>query len=37
MPGRVSGNWGYRFTWDQITPQIVQQLRSLVETYERTP
>ncbi len=35
-PGRDAGNWGYRFTWDQITPAIVQQMRALVETYERS-
>lgn len=34
-PGRNSGNWGYRFTRDQITPAMTQRLRELVETYER--
>ena len=35
MPGRTSGNWGFRFSWDQLTPQITARLHQLVRTYER--
>ncbi len=35
LPGRASGNWGYRFNWDQVTPDLIQRLRSLIATYER--
>jgi len=35
LPGRASGNWGFRFSWDQITPQIVKRLRTMVDVYER--
>ena len=35
LPGRASGNWRFRFSWDQITPEIVERLRTMVEVYER--
>ena len=35
MPGRPTGNWGFRFTWDQLTPEILHRLRELIATYER--
>ena len=35
LPGRPSGNWQFRFSWDQITPAIVERLRTMVEIYER--
>jgi 4-alpha-glucanotransferase len=35
LPGRQSGNWGFRFTWDQLTPEITERLRVLIETYDR--
>jgi 4-alpha-glucanotransferase len=35
LPGRASGNWGFRFSWDQVTPEIVKRLRTLVDTYDR--
>jgi 4-alpha-glucanotransferase len=35
LPGRASGNWGFRFSWDQITPEIVKRLRTMVDVYER--
>jgi 4-alpha-glucanotransferase len=34
-PGRESGNWAWRFTWDQLTPAVVGRLRELVELYQR--
>jgi 4-alpha-glucanotransferase len=35
LPGRASGNWGFRFSWDQITPAISKRLRTMVDVYER--
>ncbi|MEP7345860.1 MAG: 4-alpha-glucanotransferase, partial [Gemmatimonadaceae bacterium] len=35
LPGRSSGNWRFRFSWDQVTPAITHRLRELVETYDR--
>ncbi len=37
LPGRQSGNWGFRFTWDQVTPEITSRLRALVDLYQRGP
>jgi glycogen debranching enzyme GlgX/4-alpha-glucanotransferase len=34
-PGRADGNWGFRFTWDQLTPALAQRVRTLVTLYER--
>ncbi len=35
LPGRKSGNWGFRFTWEQVTPEITSRLRALVDLYDR--
>lgn len=35
LPGRPSGNWGFRFTWPQLTPTLVHRLRALVDLYDR--
>jgi 4-alpha-glucanotransferase len=35
LPGRTSANWRFRFSWDQVTPQITRRLRELVDTYDR--
>ncbi len=35
LPGRQAGNWGFRFTWEQFTPELAQRLRTLVTLYER--
>ncbi len=35
LPGRQAGNWGFRFAWDQITPEITRRLAMLVDTYDR--
>ena len=37
LPGRQSGNWQFRFTWDQVTPNIKARLRELNMLYERAP
>lgn len=35
LPGRPSGNWGFRYASAQLTPALTQRLRDLVITYER--
>jgi 4-alpha-glucanotransferase len=35
LPGRESGNWRFRFSWDQLAPGIAQRLRTMVDTYSR--
>jgi 4-alpha-glucanotransferase len=35
LPGRQGGNWGFRFTWDQLTPDITRRLREMVDLYQR--
>ncbi|MCC6772270.1 MAG: 4-alpha-glucanotransferase [Gemmatimonadaceae bacterium] len=35
LPGRQAGNWGFRFTWAQVTPEITSRLRDLVDIYDR--
>ncbi len=35
LPGRQSGNWRFRFSWDQITPDLTRRLRALVDLYQR--
>ena len=35
LPGRQSDNWRFRFTWEQLTPDIIQRLRELTSLYER--
>ena len=35
LPGRASGNWRFRFSWDQLTPEVVHRLRTMVDIYDR--
>ena len=35
LPGRASGNWQFRFSWDQLTPDLTRRVRDLVDLYER--
>ena len=35
LPGRQAGNWGFRFSWEQVTPEITHRLAELVDTYDR--
>ena len=29
LPGRESGNWTFRFSWDQLPPDLVRRLREV--------
>lgn len=35
LPGRQAGNWKFRFTWEQLTPDIATRLRDLTRLYDR--
>ena len=35
LPGRQAGNWQFRFSWDQLTPDIATRLRDLTRLYDR--
>ncbi len=35
LPGRQRGNWGFRFAWPQVSPDISTRLRELVRLYQR--
>ncbi|NUN10889.1 MAG: 4-alpha-glucanotransferase [Ignavibacteriaceae bacterium] len=37
FPGRLGGNWGWRFTWDQISHNLIHTYKDLCETYDRPP
>jgi len=37
LPGRAAGNWGFRFSWDQLTPERIARVREMVELYQRLP
>jgi 4-alpha-glucanotransferase len=34
-PGTSSGNWSWRFTWEQVSPELVQQLHTLCVQADR--
>jgi 4-alpha-glucanotransferase len=35
LPGRQAGNWQFRFSWEQLTPDIAKRLRDLTRLYDR--
>ncbi|MBX3008598.1 MAG: 4-alpha-glucanotransferase [Melioribacteraceae bacterium] len=37
FPGRLGGNWNWRFTWDQINNGIIDTYKNLSIIYERPP
>jgi len=34
-PGKSSGNWAFRFSWDMLTPDMAKRLRTMVDIYDR--
>jgi 4-alpha-glucanotransferase len=34
-PGIVGGNWSWRFTWQDIPPDLAQHLKVILKTYDR--
>jgi 4-alpha-glucanotransferase len=37
MPGRLGGNWGWRYTPDMLRPDVADRLRLLTQIYGRLP
>ena len=37
LPGRESGNWSFRFSWDQLKPGMTERLKLMAELYGRSP
>jgi 4-alpha-glucanotransferase len=37
FPGKESGYWEWRFTWDEVKPQHAQRLKEMVTLYGRGP
>lgn len=35
FPGKLGGNWAWRFTWDQVSYDIAAKYKHLAELYER--
>ena len=35
FPGKLGGNWTWRFTWDQVPYDLAEKYRQLAELYER--
>ena len=35
VPGREQGNWAWRFDWDQLTPELEQQVNRLTQESQR--
>ncbi len=36
-PGTREGNWQWRFTWEQVPPDIANRIHALLSTYDRLP
>ncbi|MHA2089265.1 MAG: 4-alpha-glucanotransferase [Candidatus Kariarchaeaceae archaeon] len=36
LPGTASGNWEWRFTWDQIKPEFTQTISKMTSLYGRS-
>lgn len=36
-PGRLGGNWSWRFTWQQVPHGLAEVYRGMAEIYERPP
>lgn len=37
FPGQPSGNWEWRFSWDQVQPELTQALAKMSVDYDRIP
>ncbi|HZW40228.1 MAG TPA: 4-alpha-glucanotransferase [Ignavibacteriaceae bacterium] len=36
-PGKLGGNWAWRFTWNQVPNELARRLNDLAKLYERPP
>lgn len=37
VPGTVTGNWNWRFSWDSVPPQLPGRLHHMLSMYDRLP
>lgn len=37
FPGKLGGNWTWRFTWDQIPEELAEIYKDMVDMYDRDP
>ncbi|MFA4924651.1 MAG: 4-alpha-glucanotransferase, partial [Ignavibacteriaceae bacterium] len=37
FPGKLGGNWGWRFTWEQISYDLAGKYKEMSEMYQRPP
>ena len=37
FPGKLGGNWTWRFTWEQVENNLPQEYKELTVIYERPP
>ena len=37
FPGKLGGNWTWRFTWNQVFPRLASDYEALAKLYERPP
>lgn len=37
FPGKLGGNWTWRFTWDQVSENLAAQYKEMTVMYERPP
>jgi len=37
FPSKPGGNWGWRFTWEQVRTDLADYYKSLADLYERPP
>ena len=37
FPGKLGGNWTWRFTWEQINESLVNTYKRMTEMYDRPP
>ncbi len=37
FPGKLGGNWSWRFTWNQVEPKLPTSIKELTQIYERPP
>jgi 4-alpha-glucanotransferase len=37
FPGKLGGNWNWRFTWNQVPYELADKYRKMAELYERPP
>lgn len=35
FPGRPDGNWSWRFSWDQISENLISEIKTFVKIFER--